>query len=188
MGNENDRNENCGKCGNTKEFDMVQCDGCDVWFCYECVNVTAEVENTDWMCDECTANQTIHQNETAAATKGAAAITESATAATMAATAATTTAVATTTTYTQIQCDLQQYEDQRHTYLQTQLNGERDIYARFGQPQRQQMPRVNHLGRYQVGQVDNVGDGRRISFVFNLLSESQVSWAFFCIQKYLLIL
>lgn len=54
-------NGDCGVCGKTREFDMVQCDLCDVWFHYECVGVTDEIARPDWSCKGCRTNQTTKQ-------------------------------------------------------------------------------------------------------------------------------
>lgn len=45
-------------CPICKSFDnsrMVQCDDCSLWYHFECVGVTQEVENHDWSCDVCQA-------------------------------------------------------------------------------------------------------------------------------------
>lgn len=51
----------CGVCGETREYDMVQCDLCDAWFHYECVDVTNEIANTDWSCKSCRTDQSKKQ-------------------------------------------------------------------------------------------------------------------------------
>ena len=43
----------CGLCDRSDDDDMVQCDVCDVWFHYECVNVDEQIANKDWMCSKC---------------------------------------------------------------------------------------------------------------------------------------
>lgn len=48
---------NCGVCRRTDKDctngRMVQCDECDEWFHYDCVNVNDSIRNSDWSCNEC---------------------------------------------------------------------------------------------------------------------------------------
>lgn len=43
----------CGECGESEYTRMVQCDECDVWYHFECVNVTDGIEHLDWNCKNC---------------------------------------------------------------------------------------------------------------------------------------
>ncbi|XP_065088896.1 uncharacterized protein LOC135710301, partial [Ochlerotatus camptorhynchus] len=43
----------CGECHKLEYTRMVQCDECDVWYHYECVNVTDGIEHVDWSCKNC---------------------------------------------------------------------------------------------------------------------------------------
>lgn len=43
----------CGACHNLDHSRMVQCDDCDTWFHYECVNVTDSIQHKDWSCMQC---------------------------------------------------------------------------------------------------------------------------------------
>lgn len=43
----------CKLCDNPDNIHMVQCDKCDDWFHFICVNVTAEISNCDWICNTC---------------------------------------------------------------------------------------------------------------------------------------
>nr|XP_029715961.1 putative mediator of RNA polymerase II transcription subunit 12 [Aedes albopictus] len=51
---------NCGVCRRTDKDctngRMVQCDECDEWFHYDCVNVNDSIRNSDWSCNECVRN------------------------------------------------------------------------------------------------------------------------------------
>jgi len=51
--NEKDADGSCGIGSNTREENMVQCDDCNTWFCYECVHVTDSVADVPWKCDAC---------------------------------------------------------------------------------------------------------------------------------------
>ncbi|XP_055628954.1 uncharacterized protein LOC129770265 [Toxorhynchites rutilus septentrionalis] len=44
-------------CPTCKKYDnsrMVQCDDCSIWYHFDCVGVTEDVENHDWSCLQCT--------------------------------------------------------------------------------------------------------------------------------------
>lgn len=43
----------CKLCKNADTEQMVQCDLCDQWFHFECVNVTKEISNVPWTCETC---------------------------------------------------------------------------------------------------------------------------------------
>ncbi|XP_055614660.1 probable basic-leucine zipper transcription factor R [Uranotaenia lowii] len=49
--------KNCGTCDRTDTSRMVQCDSCDTWFHYECVNVNDNIEHEDWICNKCIRKQ-----------------------------------------------------------------------------------------------------------------------------------
>lgn len=44
----------CQFCTNEDNDQMVQCDNCNLWYHFACVNVTQEIENHDWICPKCT--------------------------------------------------------------------------------------------------------------------------------------
>lgn len=44
---------NCKNCVEADNIEMVQCDQCDDWFHFICVNVTQDIENHDWICVTC---------------------------------------------------------------------------------------------------------------------------------------
>lgn len=44
---------NCDKCTLEDTERMVQCDSCDKWFHFECVDVTSDVAYVCWSCDSC---------------------------------------------------------------------------------------------------------------------------------------
>ncbi|XP_055605041.1 uncharacterized protein LOC129753269 [Uranotaenia lowii] len=43
----------CGICRRVDTSRMVQCDVCDTWFHYECVDEDDSIENRDWSCNKC---------------------------------------------------------------------------------------------------------------------------------------
>ncbi|XP_055612667.1 uncharacterized protein LOC129759277 [Uranotaenia lowii] len=45
--------ESCGLCRGVDTSRMVQCDECDKWFHYDCVNVDDSIEHKDWSCNSC---------------------------------------------------------------------------------------------------------------------------------------
>ncbi|XP_053699015.1 uncharacterized protein LOC128745985 [Sabethes cyaneus] len=49
------RVSSCQLCDELDNEDMVQCDSCDMWYHFACVNVTAEVQYVDWNCFKCAA-------------------------------------------------------------------------------------------------------------------------------------
>lgn len=44
---------NCKKCSERDNDDMVQCDGCDHWYHFECVGVDNNVADVSWNCEHC---------------------------------------------------------------------------------------------------------------------------------------
>lgn len=44
---------NCQLCKSVDTEDMVQCDGCNLWFHFSCVGVTDDVADRDWSCSGC---------------------------------------------------------------------------------------------------------------------------------------
>ncbi|XP_058839467.1 uncharacterized protein LOC131694941 [Topomyia yanbarensis] len=48
-----DEGAGCGTCRRLDYSRMVQCDDCDVWFHYECVNVEDSIRDRDWSCNGC---------------------------------------------------------------------------------------------------------------------------------------
>ncbi|XP_055527107.1 uncharacterized protein LOC129719736 [Wyeomyia smithii] len=47
------RVSNCQLCAELDNENMVQCDNCDLWYHFTCVNVTDEIQNADWSCSKC---------------------------------------------------------------------------------------------------------------------------------------
>ncbi|XP_053691447.1 uncharacterized protein LOC128739964 [Sabethes cyaneus] len=47
------RVSNCQLCDELDNDNMVQCDSCDLWYHFICVNVTSEIENMSWSCSRC---------------------------------------------------------------------------------------------------------------------------------------
>nr|XP_029709921.1 hepatoma-derived growth factor-related protein 2-like [Aedes albopictus] len=45
--------ESCGTCRRVDNSRMVQCDECDIWFHYDCVNVNDSIRSRDWSCNGC---------------------------------------------------------------------------------------------------------------------------------------
>ncbi|XP_055589342.1 uncharacterized protein LOC129741628 [Uranotaenia lowii] len=45
---------NCKSCGGPETEEMVQCDSCDRWFHFQCVNVTESIAERPWNCADCT--------------------------------------------------------------------------------------------------------------------------------------
>ncbi|XP_058443868.1 uncharacterized protein LOC131425755 [Malaya genurostris] len=43
----------CGACRRVDTSRMVQCDECDVWFHYDCVDVDDHIGDRDWSCNRC---------------------------------------------------------------------------------------------------------------------------------------
>ena len=49
--------KSCRKCSSPDNEQMVQCDDCDLWYHFVCVNVTQDVENHPWSCPTCLQKQ-----------------------------------------------------------------------------------------------------------------------------------
>lgn len=43
----------CGECHKLDDNPMVQCDDCDAWYHFDCVNVTDGIANVSWSCKHC---------------------------------------------------------------------------------------------------------------------------------------
>lgn len=43
----------CGLCADVDEDNMVQCDDCDTWFHFRCVDVSGGIAERDWICNKC---------------------------------------------------------------------------------------------------------------------------------------
>lgn len=43
----------CGTCRMVDTSQMVQCDECDMWHHYSCVNVDDSIRDRDWSCNRC---------------------------------------------------------------------------------------------------------------------------------------
>lgn len=43
----------CGVCRQADNSRMVQCDVCDMWYHYDCVNVDDSIRDKDWSCNKC---------------------------------------------------------------------------------------------------------------------------------------
>ncbi|XP_053686561.1 uncharacterized protein LOC128736105 [Sabethes cyaneus] len=43
----------CGACRQVDNSRMVQCDECDEWYHYDCVNVNDSIQDKDWSCNGC---------------------------------------------------------------------------------------------------------------------------------------
>ena len=52
---ESEINFNCSKCDEADNSQMVHCDNsnCDKWYHYSCVNVTDDIANIPWKCENC---------------------------------------------------------------------------------------------------------------------------------------
>lgn len=48
----------CQLCRNVDTPEMVQCDYCNLWYHFECVGVTSDIEYEDWLCGRCNQLQT----------------------------------------------------------------------------------------------------------------------------------
>lgn len=49
----NDGNHHCKACADEDNTRMVQCDRCDDWYHFECVEVSQGVASRDWQCSKC---------------------------------------------------------------------------------------------------------------------------------------
>lgn len=49
----NDGNHHCKACADEDNTRMVQCDRCDDWYHFECVEVSQGVAHRDWQCSKC---------------------------------------------------------------------------------------------------------------------------------------
>lgn len=63
MSSEAEVEVDCGICKRPEEGDMVQCDDCDKWFHFHCAGVSASIETSSWICNECTNNNTVVATE-----------------------------------------------------------------------------------------------------------------------------
>lgn len=43
----------CQLCNEIDIPEMVQCDSCDLWFHFDCVNVSSDVAHMNWYCQKC---------------------------------------------------------------------------------------------------------------------------------------
>lgn len=50
---------NCKRCSEKDTDNMVQCDGCDQWYHFECVGVDNNVADVSWSCEHCKNNSSI---------------------------------------------------------------------------------------------------------------------------------